>query len=162
MRLLTLLAALLVLAVASPAQAIDGSSLRIEHGAISVRIATPDVGDPVRPAEAMPIAIAVEAPAGARATVTIRMAGVIDPAGICRPVDAPDPEYRGWLVCGEQAGSWSATLYVATAMLPNPACQLDALTIPVSAAADGRRLGGGELQAFYLACYGLALPALRS
>ncbi len=133
-------------------------SLALSLGGVTVT--APSWGNPAGPGEPATLTIRADVPAASRAEVTIRTdLGIAHP--LCRPVDAPDPEFRGWLVCGTD-GPWSLTLTIPRATLASPACPVSSVPIPYTVSMDGRRLGEGFTSIVMEACYRAYVPMLRT
>jgi hypothetical protein len=125
-----------------------------------ITVAVPSWGNPAGPDEPATIRIEADVPPHARAEVTIKAnLGITHP--LCRPVDAPDPEFKGWLVCSGGAGPWTLELTVPRATLRSPACPVNALSVPYNVAVDGRRIGEAAATIVTEACYRAYLPMLE-
>lgn len=159
MNLRTLAAALLAAALLfapTTRASVNPSELVVVSDDTVVTLRVPPAGSPVDPDEPLTLDIDVAGPG--KAVVTVRTPGMRAPAGLCRGVDAPDPEYANWLVCGTARGPWSATLVLPSVRISTPACPVGAVPIEVSVTVDNRRVAGETLEAFYRMCYTAHLP----
>jgi hypothetical protein len=125
-----------------------------------VTVTAPSWGNPAGPDEPATLRIEAVAAPASRAEVTIKASmGITHP--LCRPVDAPDPELQGWLVCSGGAGPWVLELTVPRATIRSPACPLSVIPVPYSVAVDGRRVGEAATTIVTEACYRAYLPILE-